>query len=381
MKASRFVSSHPEHRLLIALVTMRVAVRILHHQESISSELFDQKTWEKGLKGEYTSRMWEASSGHSKGIALDMATRILFGDGGADVDWAALAPAGKTWGHAGLAFCMMSASLCSLEQLLWKPWRGFPYRLWLLCAEPRLEVARVLWDTRPCLLDRFSADFMSKFHSAEEFLAKGYPHLVATGALLRHDIARLECRHAHVRRIARVKAQTYSAEVQRVSAEFFMSQQRILERKFSIAAGGGGGRDGEGGERAAIFDAEPDPDPDTSMRRRRKRRGGGGLQRRIVGQYLRGRKYKTKEEKKRMFREANEEYRRVLAAGGPGLEQVKADGGSGHRVEATRWQGVWASVHEEAEGAACGGPNRIRLDLGLGPNRPHGGRVRGGGGG
>ena len=67
-KAARLVCSHPEHRLLIALVTMRVSVRILHHQESISSELFDQKVWEKGLKGSTPAACGKPTVGTANGL-------------------------------------------------------------------------------------------------------------------------------------------------------------------------------------------------------------------------------------------------------------------------------------------------------------------------
>ena len=247
-------------------------------------------------KAKYNSRMWEATNGHSRAQAIDAARCLMF----VDHAWPALVTAGGFGGSAGLAFCMLSASLCSLEHLLWKPWRMAPFRQRLLAADPRLEIAQMLMRIRPCLLDHFSRDFLSFFDSPEDLLAHGYQHLIVMGGVLRHDIARIECRHAAVRRIARAKGQAYSAEVMRSSAEFFLAQQRVLEQKYDF-----------GQEEKRVEEEPPQRRFLRSKKKGKQQGGGGGLQRRIVGMYLKGRTYKTKEERSAAMRAASQRYQEV----------------------------------------------------------------------
>eukprot|EP00972_Heterocapsa_arctica_P104060 15335512-Heterocapsa_arctica.AAC.1 len=69
---------------------------------------------------------------------------------------------------ASLAFGMISAAACSLEQIMFRRWRGFPYSLWQVVLEPTTAVAEKILAQPQCLLDPWSRSFLEKFSTPEQ---------------------------------------------------------------------------------------------------------------------------------------------------------------------------------------------------------------------
>lgn len=278
-RAMKFFASDPKHRLVLGRLTLQLLVRLLHSLEKVGGEKYDRKQWANCIRdGHCRTRMWEAFSGDLQAPMFAEACELA----GSEERWAALAPAGRTLGHAGLAFSMISSALCGAEQFILRVWRTFPYRLFALVDLPREEVARAILNSPRCLRDEWSDRFLSMFPTVDELLsARARAILASMGSLLRWDISRLECRHASVRGFMKV-ATTHAAGVSEVSASFFLQQQRLLERKFAPAA-----------SRVQLAKAKACRKRRTG-RYRGARTGGGGAQRRFLSTFLSGRRYWTR---------------------------------------------------------------------------------------
>ena len=68
----------------------------------------------------------------ARGHVYDRAGEVVFGALTESRRWDALQPAGKTFGIAGLAFVMRTTFTCAIDQILFKFWRQWPYKICLL---------------------------------------------------------------------------------------------------------------------------------------------------------------------------------------------------------------------------------------------------------
>jgi hypothetical protein len=162
-------------------------------------------------------------------------------------------------------------------------------------------------DTSACLRDRFSDKFLKQYPTVEMLLSThAQASLLALAATMHVDIARIECRHASIRRLMRGSAQTHGADFSKVSADFVMLRQRLLERCGTFS-------------KKSAKQKKP----------KRKRKGGGGAQRLPVSRFLTGKKYASSAARKRVFKKANEEYSKVVGSGGEPLAELIRSGSSG----------------------------------------------------
>ena len=226
--SKKFALQQPRDRLIISVITLGVCVSVLHAFEHVASERWDHLESERcAAGGTRSSRMWEAYSGGLSQPAADTVARLSM----STQPWKALRPQARSWGLSGLAFVMLSVSICALDQLLFRFWRTFPYRLWELTIRPSMELAQEFLDTPRCLMDQFSILFLNIFDTPAKLLsASCRAVLVALGYLVRWDIARLECRHASIRRLQLARARSYPAEFMKLSCAFVLQRQRLLER-------------------------------------------------------------------------------------------------------------------------------------------------------
>jgi len=65
--------------------------------------------------------------------------------------------------HAGIAFIMISITLCGLDQLCWRQWSLYPYKCWIVADRATLEAAEEVWNDPFCLKDAWTRWFLSQF--------------------------------------------------------------------------------------------------------------------------------------------------------------------------------------------------------------------------
>ena len=157
-----------------------------------------------------------------------------------------------------------------------------------------------------CLLDEFSRLFLQDFNTGELLQsARCKALLIAMGIFVRFEITRIECRHAHLLRFVVCNA-TWKICVTELSARYLLLRsklvQSILRPRTSKVAKPRTANTRPGG---------------TNVKRKGKQQGkptgGGGAQRAFVSEYLTGKKYKTREQRSAVLREAEAERKRVFS--------------------------------------------------------------------
>ena len=136
----------------------------------------------------------------------------------------------QVWG-----FCMLSATLSTLEQLAFQPWVGYPWKLWDVVAAASDAAARavavdivIAFREPPCMFDDFSRKFLTRFNTAEALATTGRVVLHGLSFCLRWEITRIECRNAAIKRALRVKSSTHRGDVMDISSDFVLLRSRLL---------------------------------------------------------------------------------------------------------------------------------------------------------
>ena len=218
-----------------------------------------------------------------------------------------------------MAFATCARALGGIYQLVHADSAGFPLKLFTLLHGGRAAAEAVL-ATPKCQLDTFSRRFLERYSSPEKLTSadcQAVLRLVAMEA--RTDISHIECRHASLRRIIRVRAQTHAPPFRRTSASWVAMRQRVLERglwqcrRTGPQAGAG----------------------DVKVRTRRKKkkavmRGGGGTMRAFLSAELKRAHDQSvtgnAADKSGLLKFAHAAYRRMVAQQGPELARLRQIG-------------------------------------------------------
>lgn len=135
--------------------------------------------------------------------------------------WSSLIPlAARTLAHRSLAFRLLSAAGCLVEETMGHPHRQCPFRLFLLLESDAQAAA--LQQLPPCMLDEFSAAFIAPHRDEPAGLSSDTAKAKAAlfGHLAKTDIAQIEAQHASVRRRLFARGvQTHAHSLVEVSAE------------------------------------------------------------------------------------------------------------------------------------------------------------------
>ena len=297
MSTKKFAAAQPRMELMVGLITMRVSTGLLHKIETLASEDWDRRQWSQfAATGTCSSRMFEAWKGEmAEGIVQH--TQELFQDPSA---WEALHSSERSYQASSLAFRMLSATICSLEHLLFRSWRCYPFKLWSIFTGGRVAAQQVL-DDPPCIKDEWSRHFLEKFGDIDKLLGDGIAILSALSFAARYEITRIECRNAAIRRLTRIHASTHEPYVLDVSSDFILLRQRLLEKFFHCPPA-----------------AEEQKAKKTSDRKHRAMRygkykgtrsGGGGPQRYFMKKFITGQRFFNNDARKRALKEANKQYK------------------------------------------------------------------------
>ena len=126
------------------------------------------------------------------------------------------------------AFATLSRLACAVVQLLRSRHRGYPYKLFRLLG-PELWVALTQMLAASCLTQRAClTPSQLRYGRFRQRLKeqRTLAILKCIALLARLDTARIECRHAALRRIIR-KSQAWAAGLLSASSDFFLLRQRV----------------------------------------------------------------------------------------------------------------------------------------------------------
>ena len=316
--ASQFAATDPGPRLLLGVVCLQPCTSLMHHLEFVASKSWDLKQQEIAAATSQTllTRMAYAQSGQMTGdFFQSVLDRMAL-----DSHWEALSPANRTQSHRSMAFAMLATALCSVFTLIHEPHQGFPWQLWSLLQDQSPAACKRVQSTRRCLLDPFSQRFIKKFRNKLRTV-EVKAVLLQLGILIRLDVLRQECRHSTIRSWLRKELATWKRALEQVSADYSLSQHRILEHAESLIHGPQVQAQDDGAHGAHGDDeGSPEKERKTAHKRKRgkSRGGGGGPQREFFSTYLREHQTAglSPQELSTLFSSAHGEYRAQREAGG-----------------------------------------------------------------
>ena len=274
---------------------------------------WQKRQWKAFSKGEPAEhRMLVAHQGSMATGALAHAEK-LFEE---EMPFSLLRDAGLIWTNACLVFIMLSGTLCALEQIVFTPWAGYPFKVWQLLISRTTEFANELLFDPDCMKDAWTISFLKHFNTVGKLLDRECrAFLITIGTVVRFDTSLIECRNATLRRLSRCNGGTWGPDFLRVSMLFWFLRQRLMERHFNSITD------------TTSTQAKPKPVPKQRVRRYGKfkgsRVGGGGVYRELCGMYLRKKRGGlNKLQRRTLWRGANAWARSVIARGGQELEEA-----------------------------------------------------------
>ena len=309
--AKAFFESDFQAKMLIALISFDVTASLMRKVFQVVSVDWHKAQVAEGLSRSHQLNRLDPRLREQLEAQVQEASHSLLTQ---TRPWEALPADAKTWANANLAFAMTSISACSLEQLLLRHFRSYPYRVFDLLGPSHIAqaTAQSYVAEKDCLLDAWSKGFRQKFPTKEDLLSSDCLAILhLCGHAVHWEITRIECKHSSVRRWSKATPQTHQTEFARTSARF-------VQQQFSRIAFLNSQLDGDAvqGHQASSQNVDELHDHEQasaqSCRHRpaakasKRRRGGGGAQRRGLGYFLKGTSWKTPAERKQRFREAVE---------------------------------------------------------------------------
>ena len=196
--------------------------------------------------------------------------------------WSALPEGCLTVSHRCLVYRMLSRLACCVEELLCSEHRRYPIALFRLLDSPDAATAADIKGVPECVLDSFSSDFLGTYPdpTCDEALAV----LSSVAALLKLDIAEIECRHAAIRRHLHTRVQTHVMCFSHLSGMWMSQQSRS---KAAVGERGAIGvklrprKPAKSAERANLKRRRQE------AQKKRRQGGGGGAHRAYFSEQLR----------------------------------------------------------------------------------------------
>jgi hypothetical protein len=244
--------------------------------------------------------------------------------------WVALPTKTVTWRSMTAAFCMLSRLAAGVNQLMHQSFRGYPFRIFEILGADADAAARKILADSPCQRCSFSNAFIekaapSKSADGEELLLEERIRkltsadvrftLLCVAILVKCDTAKIECRHAAVRRLLRATPDCPSATAL-ASARFVLLRHRVCLRRWSQCSK-------SGGRERPVLPKKKQP---------RRRGGGGGLCRAFMSEYLRGRPKASREQRKDLFAEGMATFRELSDTDREALRRKAMVGTVAHRT-------------------------------------------------
>jgi hypothetical protein len=153
--------------------------------------------------------------------------------------WLILQASDRTWRAFSVSFAMLCRAAAGVYQLLAQRHRTYPFKLFGLLGEKPREVAEEILADPACVRCSFTNSFLAHWANAESDDAFVHPvdrlcssdckfTLLCAAIMLKTDTAKIECRHAAIRR-AVLSSTTDAAPTEAASASFVLMRQRVME--------------------------------------------------------------------------------------------------------------------------------------------------------
>ena len=127
--------------------------------EHLASDRWQINAWSRcASSGHYTCRVLAAYKGTLKHVVASTLLRLLD-----PCSWLPVTLLGRSVSNACLAFAVLYATECALEQLMLRQLRGYPWKLFRLITADRDAEVEHLMNTAWCLLDEFTKAFFAAF--------------------------------------------------------------------------------------------------------------------------------------------------------------------------------------------------------------------------
>ena len=221
----KFAQSVGQVILLVAFIALRPLVALQRSVEYIDSEAWEQQQMHRVVTGQpFKPRLVHIASLAQTDKFFQDVEELL----GPDPRWDVLPKSGQTVQNLNIAAGMLMTMMCGISQLMRWSHAGFPVRLFRLLREPSL--AHDILHACHKLRDSFAEAFLRTWSTVP--LLKSVAcrlELFLILVLARKTIARIECRHASIkRRIGRRTSAKKEAFLDTSSA-FLLMRQRLLE--------------------------------------------------------------------------------------------------------------------------------------------------------
>ena len=226
-KALKWFGSSPGDRLIVIVVSLCVGIQFVRACEHLAADCWQHAALAKG--GVFTARVLEAAGGSLAAVVAEVLQKVSD-----PRRWSALRPLGRTVGNSALAFSMVFATECALDQLALRSLSGLP---WLLFALISLsdEVIRKIKDTPQCLWDECSKQCFDRFPTEAHWRSGTCRAILMSMAIfLRFEICRIECRHSYLRKFA-LATHTWRPLLAEISAKYLMLRARLLEHWLKLS--------------------------------------------------------------------------------------------------------------------------------------------------
>ena len=213
----------------ILLLASKPAVRLCDRMIRYDSESFSRSEHVKSSQGE--PRKFRILAAHNGEVTEKFYSecRELLWDPSA---WDAL-PAHKQHQRSrGLSFAAVARLLGAIHFYMSLLWDGYPMKIWRLLDSARdpMEVHEEFEDDCPEMWDLFAKQFFSLFPDAKSWKSGECLLLLFMMAWIwRLTMARIECRHASLRRLLLCKGLTWKGDIANLASDWILQRQRIIQ--------------------------------------------------------------------------------------------------------------------------------------------------------
>lgn len=279
-KASAFLeSAHYWQQVILTRIGMQPGLRLIYSALYLASKDFEQDQDNRIAQGnsrEY--RVEEAARGTTVDECFAEVEGLL-------VDPPPALPISLYTRYSrSLLFRILSAQACSVERLVRRSHRSFPYQCFALLDKDN-DKARNVYSLPDCMWEDFAKSFFQKYPTYQDSQSPSAQAILhALSVVGECDIASVECGHSSVREWTRLRGRGHTPSLVQVAARCLC---RWIRARYVS--------EGEANQ-PAREEGDQDQDPESeSQKKKKKRSGGGGAYRAFISDKAKDRRL-TKED-------------------------------------------------------------------------------------
>ena len=221
----QFAQSGCQVVLLISFIALRPLVALQRSVEYIDSDTWEQQQMHQVIAGQpLNMRLVQVASLAQTEQFFSQVEDFMR----AESLWNVLSDEDKTVKNLSIAAGMLMTMMCGIAQLMRWSHTSFPVRLFCLLREPS-RAHEILHACRK-LRDPFTEAFLTKWSTVAELKSAACRlELFLILLMVRKSIARIECRHASIKRRIGGRSSAKKEAFLDTSSAFVLMRQRILE--------------------------------------------------------------------------------------------------------------------------------------------------------